>query len=105
MSDPLTSDIAFHASILRASGNPFFAQLCELIETALRFSIRRTNFYKGVRLASVYDHKAVSDAILAGDAETAERAMRALIQEALDLMLTADDSGEDPLIGALPADA
>lgn len=103
--DPLTSDIAFHASILRATGNPFFAQLCELIETALRFSIRRTNFYKGVRLASVQDHKAVSDAILAGDAETAERTMRALIQEALDLMLTADDSGQDPLVGALPAEA
>ncbi|MDO9338340.1 MAG: FadR/GntR family transcriptional regulator [Caulobacter sp.] len=102
--DPLTSDIAFHASILRASGNPFFAQLCELIETALRFSIRRTNFYKGVRLASVYDHKVVSDAILAGDADTAETAMRALIQEALDLMLTAD-AGDDPLTEALPAGA
>lgn len=103
--DPLTSDIAFHASILRASGNPFFAQLCELIETALRFSIRRTNFYKGVRLASVHDHKVVSDAILAGDAETAETAMRALIQEALDLMLNADGAGDDPLAVALPADA
>lgn len=103
--DPLTSDIAFHASILRASGNPFFAQLCELIETALRFSIRRTNFYKGVRLASVHDHKVVSDAILAGDAETAETAMRALIQEALDLMLNADGAGDDPLAAALPADA
>ena len=103
--DPLTSDIAFHASILRASGNPFFAQLCELIETALRFSIRRTNFYKGVRLASVQDHKTVSDAILAGDAEKAELAMRALIQEALDLMVTADDAGDDPLIEALPGGA
>jgi DNA-binding FadR family transcriptional regulator len=94
--DPLTSDIAFHVAVLQASGNPFYAQLRELIETALRFSIRRTNFYKGVRLASVEDHKTVSDAILAGDAKAAEVAMRFLIQEALDLMTTAaaDGSGE-----------
>ncbi|MDP1631697.1 MAG: FCD domain-containing protein [Caulobacter sp.] len=87
--DPLTSDIAFHSAILQASGNPFFAQLRELIGTALRFSIRRTNFYKGVRLASVEDHKTVSDAILAGDAPLAEASMRVLMQEALDLMKTA----------------
>lgn len=85
--DPLESDIAFHAAVLRASGNPFYAQMRELIETALRFSIRLTNTYKGVRLASVLDHKRVADAIAAGDAKAAERTMRALIQEALDLML------------------
>lgn len=84
--DPLTSDIAFHISILRASGNRFYARLRELIETALRFSIRTTNRVKGVRLASVNDHKKVSDAILAGDAASAEKAMRALIEEALDLI-------------------
>ena len=84
---PLDSDIAFHAAVLRASGNPFYAQLRELIETALRFSIRSTNSYKGVEVASVLDHKRVADAIIAGDDKAAERAMRSLIQEALDLML------------------
>ena len=84
--DPLASDIAFHSAVLLASGNRFFAQLRELIETALRFSIRTTNRFKGVRLASVNDHKKVSDAILRGDAAAAERAMRALIEEALDLI-------------------
>jgi DNA-binding FadR family transcriptional regulator len=84
--DPLSSDIAFHISILRASGNRFYAQLRELIETALRFSIRTTNRFKGVRLASVNDHKKVSDAILAGNPAAAEKAMRALIEEALDLI-------------------
>jgi|HubBroStandDraft_5_1064220.scaffolds.fasta_scaffold41412_2 DNA-binding FadR family transcriptional regulator len=84
--DPLTSDIAFHISILQASGNRFFAQLHELIETALRFSIRTTNRVKGVRLASVNDHKKVSDAILRGDAAGAEAAMRELIEEALHLI-------------------
>ena len=84
--DPLASDIAFHIAILRASGNRFYTQLRELIETALRFSIRTTNRFKGVRLASVNDHKKVSDAILAGDAAAAEIAMRELIEEALGLI-------------------
>jgi DNA-binding FadR family transcriptional regulator len=84
--DPLHSDIAFHSAVLRASGNPFYAQMREFIETALRFSIRRTNAYKGVRLASVMDHRRVADAIIAGDAPGAETAMRSLIQEALDLI-------------------
>ena len=84
--DPLESDIAFHVAVLRASGNSFYAQLHELIETALRFSIRATNTYKGVRLASVADHKTISDAIVAGDAKEAARSMRALIEEALGLI-------------------
>lgn len=84
--DPLNSDIAFHVAVLRASGNRFYSQLRELIETALRFSIRTTNRFKGVRLASVNDHKKVSDAILAGDPATAQTAMRELIEEALDLI-------------------
>ncbi|HEY2661540.1 MAG TPA: FCD domain-containing protein [Caulobacteraceae bacterium] len=88
--DPLTSDIAFHVAVLEASGNRFYMQLRELIETALRFSIRRTNDYKGVRLASVMDHKRICDAILAGDADAAGALMRVLIQEALDLVQGAE---------------
>ena len=84
--DPLECDIAFHVAVLTASGNRFYVQLCELIETALRFSIRRTNDYKGVALASVMDHKRIGDAIAAGDADLAAANMRALIREALELM-------------------
>ncbi len=83
---PLDSDIAFHVAVLRGSRNRFYAQLSELTATALRFSIRMTNRYKGVRLASVADHKKVSDAILAGRPGAAGEAMRSLIQEALDLI-------------------
>lgn len=84
--DPLESDIAFHVAVLRASGNKFYAQLRELIETALRFSIRTTNRYKQVRLASVADHKKIADAILADRPKAAGEAMRKLIQEVLDLI-------------------
>ncbi|HEY2068908.1 MAG TPA: FCD domain-containing protein [Rhizomicrobium sp.] len=84
--EPLDSDIAFHVAVLQASGNRFYAQLSELIESALRFSIKLTNRYKGVRLASVADHKKVSDAIQASKPQAAADAMRVLIQEALDLI-------------------
>jgi DNA-binding FadR family transcriptional regulator len=84
--DPLDSDIAFHVAVLRASRNRFYAQLTGFTSTALRFSIRMTNRYKGVRLASVADHKRVADAIIAGKPSAAGEAMRRLIQEALDIM-------------------
>lgn len=87
--DPLNSDIAFHLGVMHASGNRFYSQLSDLIVTALRFSIRTTNYFKGVKLASIADHKKVADAIMAGDAQTAETAMRGLIQEALDLIRSA----------------
>ena len=87
--DHLEADIAFHVAVLQASGNRFYAQLSQLTETALRFSIRRTNDYKGVAIASLIDHQRVADAILAGDAELASGSMRVLILEALSLIESA----------------
>ncbi len=92
--DPLPSDIAFHVGILRASGNRFFGQLTGVTDTALRFSIRMQNRYKGVHRASVPDHRRIADAILAGDSDEAEEAARNLIQEALDLINKADKQRE-----------
>ena len=92
--DPLPSDIAFHVAVLRASGNRFYSQLSGVTETALRFSIRMQNRFKGVRRASVPDHKKISDAILAGDSEGAENAMRELIVEALNLIEKAESEAE-----------
>jgi DNA-binding FadR family transcriptional regulator len=84
--DPLDSDIAFHVAVLEASGNRFLMQMRDLIAAALRSSIRTTNHYKGVRLASVIDHKKVADAIVAGNAVRAKAAMRALLEEAQSLI-------------------
>jgi DNA-binding FadR family transcriptional regulator len=89
--DPLDSDIAFHVAVLRASRNRFYAQLTGFIATALRISIRTTNRYKGVQLASVADHKKVADAIIAGRPVAAGEAMRKLIQEAMDLINWRED--------------
>lgn len=88
--DFLSADIALHVAIMRASGNRFFAQLSDVTETALRFSIRMTNRIKGVRRASVADHRRISDTILRGDGDGAETAVRELIQETLDLINKAE---------------
>lgn len=96
--DPLIADIAFHVAVMRASGNRFYAQLCDMIDTAARFSIRTTNFFKGVGQASAGDHKKVADAIVMGDAAAAESAMRVLMQEALDLIEFAKTQTVQPVL-------
>jgi DNA-binding FadR family transcriptional regulator len=60
--DPLDADIAFHIAILRASANPFYKQFRDVVETALRTSIRFTNRFHG-RTASLPQHRAVLTAI------------------------------------------
>ncbi|TQV69900.1 FadR family transcriptional regulator [Exilibacterium tricleocarpae] len=84
--DPLLADIAFHVAVLEASGNRFYARLQDLIDTALRISIRLTNQFKGVAVASVADHRKVLDGILARDPERARAASCALISEAMELI-------------------
>lgn len=88
--DPLAADIAFHVAVLRASGNRFYEELTEFSATALRFSIRRTNEFKGRHTASVADHAKIAQAIVAGDAAKAEESMRTLIRDALDLLKSND---------------
>lgn len=87
--DTLEADIAFHVAVLRASKNPFYTQFRDVVETALRTSIRFTNRIKG-RSASVSDHAAVHDAIAARDGDRARTAMRHLIGEVLQLIETAE---------------
>jgi DNA-binding FadR family transcriptional regulator len=89
--DPLSSDIAFHVSILEASGNPFYAQFRDVVATALRTSIQFTNRYRG-RSASLPGHKAVLDAIIARDPQTASAAMRVLIADVMLLIKEASET-------------
>lgn len=84
--DPLEADIAFHTAILLASENRFFIQLRSFIQTALRVSIASTNQLKGVEVASQHDHRAVFDAIVAGDVEAANKSVCAILNEALELI-------------------
>jgi DNA-binding FadR family transcriptional regulator len=90
--DAVEADIAFHTALLGASGNRFFANLDQLVNTALRISIRFTNRVKG-RSASIPQHEEVLDAVRARDPERASAAMRRLILEVLELIRAAPGSG------------
>ncbi|MEQ7873118.1 FadR/GntR family transcriptional regulator [Sphingomonas sp. ASV193] len=85
--DPLEADIGFHTAVLLASNNRFMRQFRDLSETALRFSIRRTNALKRVTTPNVAEHRAVADAIVAREPAEAAARMAALLRGALDLLL------------------
>lgn len=85
MDDVLEADIAFHDAVLRASNNPFLVQFRGVVATALRTSIRFTNRMSG-RTASLEEHAAVRDAVLAGDPERSRTSMALLIRNVLDLI-------------------
>lgn len=87
--DALDADIAFHVAVLRAAGNPFYAQFHDLVATALRTSIRFTNRFKG-RSASLPAHKAVMDAIEGRDSAGARLAMEMIIHDVLMLIRQAE---------------
>ena len=90
--DPLEADIAFHIAILNASANPFYIQFRDLVETALRTSIRFTNRFKG-RTADLASHRAVLSAIEARDSDHARETMAAIIGEVMLLIAEAERSG------------
>jgi len=91
LDDPLESDIAFHLSILNASGNRFFMQLGRIIDTTLRVSIRFTNMRTGVRTGHHGDHKKIYDSILSGQANDAAQHASALMDSALGTIISALD--------------
>ena len=99
--DAVEADIAFHAALLGASGNRFLANLDQLVNTALRISIRFTNSIKG-RSASIPQHEEVLDAVRAHDSERAARAMRLLILEVLEL-ISAPTPGRARQVRSRPA--
>lgn len=86
--DAVEADISFHTALLAASGNRFFANLDQLVNTALRISIRFTNSIKG-RSASIPQHEEVLEAVRARDPERASAAMRLLILDVLELVSAA----------------
>lgn len=82
--DPLLSDIAFHVAVLEASGNRFFQQLRDLIETALRISIRFTNQSKGVTQGDVEQHRNVALAISKRNPKRAYSLMKTLMEDTME---------------------
>ena len=83
--DAVAADVAFHVAILKATGNPFYRHLDEMVNTALRISIRFTNMIKGHE-ARISDHADVLEAIEARNAELAFTRMRAIIRDVIELI-------------------
>lgn len=90
--DALDADVAFHVAVLMAARNPFYAQFRPVVATALAKSIRFTNGIKG-HSASLAEHGAVLDAIVARDPDGAQSAMRLLIANVLRLIEGAEPDG------------
>ncbi|MCH1920704.1 FadR family transcriptional regulator [Shewanella sp. A3A] len=80
------SDLAFHTSVLLASGNRFFFHLRDFINTALGVSIQHTTPAKGSDSSVAEEHAAVYDAILARQPELARSLMSRLIEEAMQVI-------------------
>ncbi|WP_343614321.1 FadR/GntR family transcriptional regulator [Novosphingobium sp.] len=91
--DGLLADIAFHVAILEASNNPFYAQFRDVVGTALKKSIVFTNRFAG-RQASLPAHKAVMDAIEAGDTANSYATMSMIVREVMLLIDVAGREGE-----------
>lgn len=91
--DPLEADIAFHIAILEASANPFYRQFRDVVETALRTSIRFTNRLDG-RTASLPQHHDVLCAIERHEPARAGEAMTALIAGVMQLIAEAEAKPE-----------
>ncbi|GAA0654022.1 FCD domain-containing protein [Kitasatospora atroaurantiaca] len=80
----LKHDIAFHATVLRASGNEMFAHLGDTVGAVLTGRTEHHLMPHQPKPYAVKLHREVADAICAGDAEQAERAMRTIVVGALD---------------------
>ncbi len=85
LDDPLASDIAFHTSILAASGNPFLYKLTGFISTALKVSIRYTNAAQG-KSGDIAMHSRIYECIKSKDAKNAQVAVKALLSIAFELI-------------------
>lgn len=94
--DLLSLDIAFHVAVMRASDNRFYAELCSLVETALRHSFHATMQFGERKALGVADHKRVADAILVSDGPVAEVAMRDLIEDSLGVICSIEANSNLP---------
>ncbi|MGV8833243.1 MAG: FadR/GntR family transcriptional regulator [Devosia sp.] len=83
------ADLEFHRTVAEASGNPFMASISTLVELALTaaFTISSPINDPVAMAVNVQTHTSIAKAILAGDAETARTAMKAVITEGLNRQL------------------
>jgi len=76
------ADIAFHLEVARASGNEVFANLVASLRSLLRVWVARVLHHAGETDTSLAMHEPIVKAIAAGNAERAQKAMRAHMDRA-----------------------
>ena len=83
--DFVRADLDFHLAVAAAADNPFLQAVSTLIEVALVAAMRRS--WPGAEVGGVVrsarDHRAIAEAIEAGDQDGARNAMRAVILEGM----------------------
>ena len=80
----LVADKMFHRALLEASGNEMFSALADVIYEILSGRTHHGMMPSEPNPAAIALHDDVARAVRLGDAVTAERAMRAIIDEAVD---------------------
>lgn len=91
----LEADVRFHSGILRASRNPVFANLGNMLAAALSFSFRLTTSATANYQRTLSAHGDVLEAIRMRRADEAHRQMKALIGIASNDLLAVARKGPD----------
>ncbi|GMA86627.1 GntR family transcriptional regulator [Angustibacter aerolatus] len=78
----LGHDVDFHRTLLEASGNEMFAALAPVVAEVLSGRTHHHLMPAHPEPAAIQAHADVAAAVRAGDAATAERSMRAIVDEA-----------------------
>ena len=87
------ADQDFHAALLDASGNPFLTTLTSSVSAAVTWTTVFKQRIDPLPRDPVPDHKHVYDAVAAGDAAAAHRAMMKLVEMAFEDTTRARDRG------------
>jgi len=103
----LAHDIAFHRTLLEASGNELFAGLTDVVASVLAGRTHHHLMPSRPEPAAIRLHVDVAEAVCAHDAERAESAMREILVEATEAMeqATAADEKDAGERSALVTDA
>lgn len=99
-------DIAFHFTIAQASGNRYWMMLVQALEQSIQISISVTRVNEARRAdftsQASFEHQAIRDAIVSGDAEGARRAAAVHMEEASARIMSADQNfwkaGGSPIV-------
>lgn len=97
------NNTAFHATVVRASGNKTLLRTWSLLEPYARTYV--TAMVPGTDLVWLGDrHTAIVEALAAGDPAAAAETMRAHAREAEELVLAMDESAFTPVDESVPAE-